>query len=79
MQMVIEHSKAEDIDQKDGGELFETFNDPFFSVGVIFACGRVYSAKVGALDTAVIEVSETAFVGWKDIITKWPGHGAPPC
>jgi hypothetical protein len=79
MQMVIEHSEGEDIDQIDRCELFESLYDPFLSVGVIFACGVVYSAKVGALDTAVIEVSETAFVGWKDIITKWPGHGAPPC
>jgi hypothetical protein len=76
--MVIEHGKGQDIDQENGGELFETFNDPFFSVGVIFACGGVDSAEVGALDTAVVEVSETALIGWKDFITKWTGHGAPP-
>jgi hypothetical protein len=31
------------------------------------------------LDTAVIEVCKTALIGWKDIITKGTGHGAPPC
>jgi hypothetical protein len=79
MQMVIEHSEGEDIDQIDRCELFETLNNPSFSVGVIFAGGMVYSAKVGALDTAVIEVCKTTFVGWKDIITKGTGHGAPTC
>jgi hypothetical protein len=79
MQMVIEHSEGEDIDEIDRCELFETLNNPFFSVGVIFAGSRVYSAKVGALDTAVIEVCKAALVGWKDIITKGTGHGAPPC
>jgi hypothetical protein len=79
MQVVIEYSEGEDIDQIDRCELFETLNNPSFSVGVIFAGGMVYSAKVGALDTAVIEVCKTALIGWKDIITKWTGHGAPPC
>jgi hypothetical protein len=31
------------------------------------------------LDTAVIEVCKAALIGWKDIITKGTGHGAPPC
>ncbi len=79
MQMVIEHSKGKDIDQIDRCELFETLYDPFLSVGVIFACGVVYSAKVGDLDTALIEVCKAALVVWKDIITKGTGHGSPPC
>ena len=78
MQMVIEDGIGQDIDQKDRCELFESLSDPFFSMGVVFAGGVVYSAKVGALDAAVIEVCKTTFVRWKDFIAKGTAHGAPP-